>query len=370
MKRYTNIVTINFLRRNSFNNIISMEDAEKSKYILAILSNIPLQNIILEEMNDGTYSVLYGHKLVSSIVSFLKGEFAITPCDGFPPDLVGSYFNNLNMDDRSNFLENGITIDVCYNITDNDKLLIMAFYKKKVAKIKEIGEIKETEDVKEVKEIAKIKEIKEVAAKAENKKKHLFTCKDCGYQSNDDRIGAMNLYRMGTNHLIDRKAEKEEVQIDDQVEEKDISNKLHNLLNKFFFSNVNIKRPLTNDIIFLMLMVSDSGVNFNLSSKNIAAFEKELKFLPEDLEPTIDYMGEAYFENTDYLKKTHLPMIYLCAKKAMENNVSPERFKEILDSFFESNNQHYKKASDDGTSSKSQVNKRIEIMTKYFNKQI
>ena len=36
-----------------------------------------------------------------------------------------------------------------------------------------------------------------------NKKLHLFTCKDCGYKSNDDRIGAMNLYRMGINYLED-----------------------------------------------------------------------------------------------------------------------------------------------------------------------
>jgi IS605 OrfB family transposase len=36
-----------------------------------------------------------------------------------------------------------------------------------------------------------------------NKKKHLFTCKNCGYQSNDDRIGAMNLYRMGISYLVD-----------------------------------------------------------------------------------------------------------------------------------------------------------------------
>ena len=34
-----------------------------------------------------------------------------------------------------------------------------------------------------------------------NKKIHLFSCKNCGYQSNDDRIGAMNLYRMGINYL-------------------------------------------------------------------------------------------------------------------------------------------------------------------------
>lgn len=34
-----------------------------------------------------------------------------------------------------------------------------------------------------------------------NKKIHLFTCKNCGYRSNDDRIGAMNLYRMGISYL-------------------------------------------------------------------------------------------------------------------------------------------------------------------------
>lgn len=37
-----------------------------------------------------------------------------------------------------------------------------------------------------------------------DKKKHLFTCRACGYRSNDDRIGAMNLYRMGINYLTDK----------------------------------------------------------------------------------------------------------------------------------------------------------------------
>ncbi len=36
-----------------------------------------------------------------------------------------------------------------------------------------------------------------------DKKKHLFTCKNCGYHSNDDRIGAMNLYRMGISLVPD-----------------------------------------------------------------------------------------------------------------------------------------------------------------------
>lgn len=35
-----------------------------------------------------------------------------------------------------------------------------------------------------------------------NKKMHIFCCKNCGYKSNDDRIGAMNLHRMGIDLLV------------------------------------------------------------------------------------------------------------------------------------------------------------------------
>ena len=34
-----------------------------------------------------------------------------------------------------------------------------------------------------------------------DKHKHIFCCKSCSYTSNDDRIGAMNLHRMGINYL-------------------------------------------------------------------------------------------------------------------------------------------------------------------------
>ena len=36
-----------------------------------------------------------------------------------------------------------------------------------------------------------------------DKKKHMFVCKTCGYRSNDDRIAAMNLHRMGIGYLAD-----------------------------------------------------------------------------------------------------------------------------------------------------------------------
>ena len=35
-----------------------------------------------------------------------------------------------------------------------------------------------------------------------DKKNHVFCCETCGYESNDDRIGAMNLHRMGIEYLV------------------------------------------------------------------------------------------------------------------------------------------------------------------------
>ncbi|MBO7676466.1 MAG: transposase, partial [Erysipelotrichaceae bacterium] len=39
-----------------------------------------------------------------------------------------------------------------------------------------------------------------------DKQKHNFCCRNCGYTSNDDRIGAMNLYRMGIEYLVESQA--------------------------------------------------------------------------------------------------------------------------------------------------------------------
>ncbi len=40
-----------------------------------------------------------------------------------------------------------------------------------------------------------------------NKKLHLFCCKNCGYQSNDNRIGAMNLFKKGLNYIEEHSKE-------------------------------------------------------------------------------------------------------------------------------------------------------------------
>ncbi len=35
-----------------------------------------------------------------------------------------------------------------------------------------------------------------------DREKHYFCCKNCGYQSNDDRIGAMNLQQKGIEYIV------------------------------------------------------------------------------------------------------------------------------------------------------------------------
>lgn len=44
-----------------------------------------------------------------------------------------------------------------------------------------------------------------------NKKIHLFKCKTCGYQSNDDRVAAINLYYMGIQYIRSEQIEKKVV---------------------------------------------------------------------------------------------------------------------------------------------------------------
>lgn len=44
-----------------------------------------------------------------------------------------------------------------------------------------------------------------------DKHKHIFCCKNCDYKSNDDRIGAMNLYRMGIEYLVESQSSTSEL---------------------------------------------------------------------------------------------------------------------------------------------------------------
>jgi IS605 OrfB family transposase len=44
-----------------------------------------------------------------------------------------------------------------------------------------------------------------------DKKNHIFCCCNCGYKSNDDRIGAMNLYQKGIEYLVESQSSTSEL---------------------------------------------------------------------------------------------------------------------------------------------------------------
>jgi len=147
-----------------------------------------------------------------------------------------------------------------------------------------------------------------------------------------------------------------------------IEEELDKYLSHPFFERVNVPN-ISIDTVLSMMMVTPEGVNCNLSSDNINVFKDDMNEVP-NIQKELDYLAKAYEEKAVYLKKLHLPMILICAKAAIADKIKEARFKEIIDSFFDSNNAEYKKACGNTMNSKINVNKRIEIMLDYYKKQI
>lgn len=140
---------------------------------------------------------------------------------------------------------------------------------------------------------------------------------------------------------------------------------LEQFLGHKFFEIVNISVPSI-DLVTQLLMVTKEGAKSELRVKDVVEFKKGLS---KDIDMTkeLDYLAKAYTQKTTYLKKTHLPMIYVCAGLALEDKVKPIKFKEIMDKFFDSmtDDCKYKKACDSSTS-KSKANIRIKELVQYY----
>lgn len=154
--------------------------------------------------------------------------------------------------------------------------------------------------------------------------------------------------------------------VSDKTSKSKADIKLEKYLSHPFFTKVNIS-SISTDIIAQMLMVSEEGIEKDLSATNIAEFKDKLTDVP-DLAPVLNYLDSSFVEKNTNLRKSHLPMVYLCAKRGlMKESCPPSKFKKVIDSFFESSIEEYKKASDARTSSKTNVNTRIRVMLEYFN---
>lgn len=161
-----------------------------------------------------------------------------------------------------------------------------------------------------------------------------------------------------------------------KVEEiSEVDKYLNKYLQNKFFDVVNIN-PLDNSIIAQIFMIQTLGA-IELSSKKINKFKEDIEnntkeMDKQNLEKVLNYLSSSYKEKTNYLKKAHLPIICLCAKIAIENNIKANKFKNIMDLFFENLDKHlkYKEAGNSHTTSKRNVEIRINELTNYLKKNI
>lgn len=154
----------------------------------------------------------------------------------------------------------------------------------------------------------------------------------------------------------------------EESETSAIDKYLDELLNHKFFESVNISSPSI-DLVAQFLMVKEEGVTTELRVKDIILFKKTLTKKDCNLAKELDYLYKAYPEKTVYLKKTHVPMVYLVGKRALRDKIKPERFRKIMDNFFDNMSEEYRKNCD-SSSSKSKANARIRAIMKYYNTSI
>lgn len=139
---------------------------------------------------------------------------------------------------------------------------------------------------------------------------------------------------------------------------------LEGVLKHKFFEYVNIPN-ISIDVVAQILMFNENGAVSELRSVDIIEFKKALKKKDICIDKELDFLGKAYTEKTSYLKKTHLPMIVQCARRAMKDGVKPDKFKSLMDNFFNDIPGDYKKAAD-STSSRSKANVRLKVLTQYY----
>lgn len=124
-----------------------------------------------------------------------------------------------------------------------------------------------------------------------------------------------------------------------------------------------IKHGITEDMLIPLYMVTDEGVDCELSKENIAKFKETLTEVP-DITPVLSYMGLAFPEQKDYIRNVNLPMLFLTARYAMHNEIEVAKYGLWVESLFENNaypDETYKAACSHSTSKKN-VNIRISIL--------
>ena len=318
--------TINWLKKKSEKNqldfTISIQRKEvwdlehKSNLIGAILLGIPLESLLFEEEGDKDgYKVLDGKQRSTTILSYLRDEFAISDKCKIAEigdfEIIGKKFSDLDEDLQETILEFELSISTMRPLSEDDRELVFFMRNQAVAltNIELTRVLLGSSSMKVVEDLAKHNFISKTAVGSETNRKK----------------------------CIDQQVVIECLLVDSEHE--------------LGFSSKDLKK-------YAEILKAD-GISDEAKDKIIKTF---------------DYLDKVFAEKSKLLKKVHIPMIYKVAQVAIENEIATNVFNKWVEKFFEflKNNpeNEYQYAVSNSSAQLSQVKKRTEFMMADFDKNV
>lgn len=149
----------------------------------------------------------------------------------------------------------------------------------------------------------------------------------------------------------------------------------------FFADNISITANQRNRFIdeelllqTFMLLMKEEGTG--LMSKDITGFVLELKDqgIPEDkleiVKNTTQYLNEALPVKEKFLKKLHIPMIFMMATKAIKEEVESVKFGGWVQQFYSNIPHNYQRTCTSGSAKKENVMERLKEIEKHYDQNI
>jgi DNA-binding transcriptional MerR regulator len=140
----------------------------------------------------------------------------------------------------------------------------------------------------------------------------------------------------------------------------------------------NARKKYTDQQLLIQFLILEMQPDLGFSGKEIMSFAEETlrgNGVPQDIENKLNnvmtYLHDAIGEEAKNLNlnRIHLPMLYLVACDALEQNVSPEIFNAWMKQFFNdiaTENNEYKNATTSGSARKTNIDIRTKYIKKHF----
>lgn len=287
----------------------------KSNLIGAVLFGIPLESLLFEEDGQGGYLVLDGKQRSTTIIRYLRGEFAISDKCKIKEingeSIIGKKFSELSEELQEELLEVELPISTLRPLTEDEREILF-FMRNQAVSLTNI------ELTRVLLGNSAMNAVEELSAN------NFF---------NKTAIGSI--------------AEKNKCK-DQQV------------------------------VLECLLLDCDKELGFSSKDLMAFAEDLKIEGISENQKKnmidTFKYLDYAIYEKLSCLKKIHIPMVYKVAQEAIKRDLPGEVFFAWMNSFFdfikENPNNEYNSAVSSSSAKLVQVRKRINYMLNHFNQYI